>query len=278
MNSTTDWYDVRSLDERSYLIWEIDRYAAYLLEGDAEALLVDTGCGVGDLRGLVEQLTDLPVRVFLTHSHWDHIGNAAQFDDVIAHPRERAPDGSVAIDGVADDFAHRPKQALSTWREEGVTVPDGFDPDAYDIEPVDDVQAVYAGDVLELGGRRLEVLALPGHAPGQLGLLDRERGTLYGADIVGADRRLLAHFSNADPVTYLASMHLLCDLFEADAFDTLATGHIPPLSGTSLAMLTDMAAGLSAVVDGEETGQAVETWYGPARESSFDRFTIVTQE
>lgn len=278
MNATTDWYDVRSLDERSYLIWEVDRYAAYLLEGSSEALLVDTGCGVGDLRGLIEQLTDLPVRVFLTHSHWDHIGNAAQFDDVLAHPRERAPDGSVAIDGVAADFTHRPEQALSTWREEGVALPDGFDPDAYDIDPVDDVQAVYAGDVVELGGRRLEVLALPGHSPGHLGLLDRERETLYGADIVGADRRLLAHFSNSDPLTYLASMRLLCDLFEAGTFDTLATGHSPPLSGTSLTLLTDMAAGLSVVVDGAEPGQAVETRYGPAREYSFDGFTVFTRE
>jgi len=277
MNSTTDWYDIRSLDERSYLIWEIDRYAAYLLEGDSEALLVDTGCGVGDLRGLVEELTDLPVRLFLTHSHWDHIGNAAQFDDVMAHPRECASDGSVAIDGVADDFVHRPEQALSTWREEEVTLPDRFEPAEYHIDPIEDVQAAYAGDILELGGRRLELLALPGHSPGQLGLLDREQGTLYGADIIGADRQLLAHFSNADPTMYLSSVRLLCDLYKAEAFDTLATGHSPPLSGTSLDVLEDMAAGLATVVDGDETGQTVETRYGPAHEYAFDGITILAR-
>lgn len=278
MNPTTDWYDARSLDERSYLIWELDRYAAYLLEGETEALLVDTGCGIGDIRSLVEELTDRPVRVLITHSHWDHIGNAAQFNDVMAHPRECAPDGSVAIDGVADDFVHRPSQVLSTWRDEGVAFPDGFNPNSYSIDPVEDVQAVYAGDVIELGGRRLELLALPGHSPGQIGLLDRDQETLYGADIIGGDRRLLAHFSNANLVTYLASIRLVRDLYAAGAFHTLATGHNAPISGTELDVLEKMVTGLEMVVAGDRAGRTVETRYGPAHEYSFDDFTVVTRE
>jgi glyoxylase-like metal-dependent hydrolase (beta-lactamase superfamily II) len=277
MNATTDWYEVDALDERSWLIRELDRYNAYLLEGDDEALLVDTGCGVGDIRGLVEGLTDLPVRLLLTHTHWDHIGNAAQFDDVLAHPRECTPEGTVAIDGLADDWVHRPTQALSSWREEGIALPDAFDGDDYSIDPVSNVEPVYPGDVLDLGNRRLELLALPGHSPGMLGVLDRTQKSLYGADLIGGSYRQLAHFSNADPSAYLSSVRLARDLAAAGAFDTLATGHILPISGDELDVLERLASAFAAVVAGDEAGTPVESRYGPATEYDFEEFLILTR-
>lgn len=277
MNATTDWYDIYSLGKRSYHIRELDRYATYLLEGDEAALLVDTGCGVGDIKGLIAELTDQPIRVLLTHSHWDHIGNAAQFDEVMAHPHEIDPGGSVAIDGVADDFRHRPAQALAGWHGEGVTLPEVFDPDTYSIDPVPDVQAIHAGDVIDLGNRRLELLALPGHSPGQLGVLDRSQGTLYGADLLGSGYRQLAHFSNADVSTYLGSMRLARDLAAAGAYDRLATGHLMPVSGDDLDILGEIVSGLAAVCAGDVVGDPVESRYGPATEYDFGEYAVLTR-
>lgn len=54
----------------------------YLVVGSERAVLIDTGCGIGDLRSFVEQLTDKPVTVLLTHGHLDHAPGAVQFDEV----------------------------------------------------------------------------------------------------------------------------------------------------------------------------------------------------
>ncbi|WP_129113822.1 MBL fold metallo-hydrolase [Halegenticoccus tardaugens] len=279
MNATNDWYEIRVLDDGCYAIWELDRYAMYLVEGDEEALLIDAGCGVGDLRGLVDQLINVPVRLFLTHSHWDHIGNAAQFDDVSAHPRECTPDGTIAVDGVSDDLAHRPTQAIVGWeKEQDVTFPDGFTPSEYRILPKRDVQPAYAGDIVDLGNRQLELLALAGHSSGQLGVLDRDRGLLYGADVIGNDRRLLAHFGTACLPEYLGSMQRVRDLHEAGAFGRLVTGHNRPMGKRDLSVLQPMVGGLEAVVNGDVSGDRVDTRYGSAREFAFAEFSIVTRD
>ena len=277
MQPSDGWYDVREVGPDSYAIWELDSYVAYLVEGTERAVLVDTGVGVGDLRGLVEELTDRPVTVLLTHTHWDHIGNAAQFDDVRAHPKECAPDGSVAVDGLSDEFVHRPEQALAGWREDGVSFPDGFDPEDYRIDPVESVDPAYAGELLDLGDRHLELVALPGHTHGQLGVLDRERGVLYGADVVGSDYTLLALFEHSDLAQVRASARRTYDLYAAGAFDTLATGHLPPLTSDDLDVFVAIADGVGDVLAGRASSEPAETSYGPAREFAFPEFTVVTR-
>ena len=277
MATSDDWYDVREVAPDSYAIWELDAYVSYLVCGADRSLLVDTGVGVGDLAGLVADLTDRPVELLLTHTHWDHIGNAAQFDDVRAHPLECSPDGSVAVDGVSDEFAHRPAQALAGWREDGVAFPESFDPDDYHIGSVKSVDPAYAGDVIDLGDRYLELVALPGHTHGQLGVLDRDRAVLYGADVVGSNRKLLALFEHSDLAEVRGTARRICDLHAAGAFDTLVTGHLPPLSGDDVEMFDGMADGVGEMLSGGVSGTPVETSYGPAREFAFPEFSVVTR-
>ena len=50
-----------------------------------KAMLVDTGFGIGDLKGLVESLTALPVFVVNTHNHGDHVQGNPQFGKVYIH-------------------------------------------------------------------------------------------------------------------------------------------------------------------------------------------------
>lgn len=131
--------------------------------------------------------------MFLTHSHWDHIGTAHQFDDVVINKRERT-NGKVTIDGLSPEFVARPTQFVVNWHDLGRSFPDGFDLDTYNIPPTDGVGVVEHGDMLSVGDRQLELLSIPGHSPGQLVALDHETGVLYGADAIGIDRSLYAHF------------------------------------------------------------------------------------
>jgi len=273
---TTDWYDVKRIGESSYAIWELDRYVCYLVEGTERALLIDTGCGVGDLQRLVKDLTNKPIDVLLTHSHWDHIGNAHQFERVLAHPKERSDEGAVAIDGVTDEFVNRPEQALSNWAENDIRFPPGFDPGSYHIESVSDVTSVYAGEVIDLGNTVIELLPLPGHSPGQLGALDRQTGVLYGADIIGGGFQLLALFEQSDLAEYLASAKLVRDLYSAGAVEKVVTGHLPPIKGTEMAIFESIADVLGEILAGELSGTATETKHGDAIEYSAGGFSVLT--
>jgi glyoxylase-like metal-dependent hydrolase (beta-lactamase superfamily II) len=61
----------------------------YLLLGLEKVLLIDTGFGVGDLKGLVDQITGgTPLVVVNTHAHFDHTYGNIQFDSLYCHDYE----------------------------------------------------------------------------------------------------------------------------------------------------------------------------------------------
>ncbi|WP_254536489.1 MBL fold metallo-hydrolase [Halomarina litorea] len=251
MNDTDDWFDVRELSDRTWRVSEATYFNDYLVAGEDRALLVDASVGVGDLRAMADELVDVPVTLLLTHSHWDHVGGATQFDDVRIHEAELPPNGTVRWDYVADTFHVHLDEWLDAFREGGGQFPDGFDPTSHEIRPVPDVSVAADGETVDLGGRKLELLHLPGHSPGQLGVLDRERGDLYGGDVLHLRRDLYAHFGGGDLGAYADTFARLRALRDEGAFDTLYTAHNRPVSGEDLSLLDDYHAGLRAILAGE---------------------------
>ena len=88
------WFEVYEISPRLFAIQEPGHFEepiSSLLLGEQLAALIDTGCGVGDLRGVVDELTDLPVVVVNTHTHIDHLGGNRQFERIamLEHPRSR---------------------------------------------------------------------------------------------------------------------------------------------------------------------------------------------
>lgn len=280
MNRTTDWYDVESFGDRDYCIVEAPRTLPchlYLVRGSEDALLVDSGAGVGDLRSMVEELVDTDVRLLLTHTHWDHIGAGHQFDRVAVHPRERTDDGRVTIDSLSDEFVQRPGQFVEGHLEAGESFPDGFGPDGYSIPPITGVEAVEPGDVIDLGDRTLDLVAIPGHAPGQLGALERETGVFHGGDVVHQERNMYVHFEDSDVDDYIDSLARLVDLRDAGAFDTLTTGHNPPMSGEELGILDVLHDGLVSIAAGEHEPEVVDTPWGPAHRYEIGDTEVLTK-
>ncbi len=150
----------------SYLSWKLEEGTwiinfmngsqnMYLLEGEEKALLIDTGWGAGNLRELVERLTDKPVVVFNTHGHLDHSGGNGEWERVYMLP------------GAEGDLftCHRLPFDVSKLpypNYERVLVKDG--------------------DRVELGGRTVELLDISAHSNGSLAFLDRSRGLLFVGD------------------------------------------------------------------------------------------------
>ena len=60
----------------------------FLLVGGDSALLIDTGFPGTGIREAVDKITDLPVRVVLTHGDGDHTGGVKEFSECYLHPAD----------------------------------------------------------------------------------------------------------------------------------------------------------------------------------------------
>ena len=93
------WFHVACIDPQTFVISEYrhpEEPHCYLLCGETEAVLIDTGLGISDLRAIVDSLTGLPLTVLTTHVHWDHIGAHRLFARFAVHEAEK--------DWIADRF------------------------------------------------------------------------------------------------------------------------------------------------------------------------------
>ena len=127
----------------------------YLLEGGERALLIDTGWGAGNLRAHVEKLTGKPVVVANTHGHLDHSGGNGEWESVMMLPG-----------GEGDIYTcHRLPFDISKLPN-----------------PDYEHKLVHDGDVIELGGRTIELLDISAHSNGSLAFLDRKNGYLFVGD------------------------------------------------------------------------------------------------
>ena len=139
-----------------------------LLVGKTWAILYDTMMGLEDLKSYVAGLTEFEPMVLNSHCHFDHVGGKYQFDRVYMG------EGDFPLLDVG--LSHIPVL------EETQGVPLAHLRDSFANK--DRVNAIAPGTVIDLGGQTAEVLALPGHTPGSLGLLCRERRLLLAGDAV----------------------------------------------------------------------------------------------
>lgn len=253
MNATDDWYDVEKPADRTWSITEGGMFGSQLLAGDERALLIDAGAGIGDIRGMAEQLVDVPVTLLLTHAHWDHVGNGHRFERVLAHPLAHDA-GHVSV----EPLSLTPEAWAEDWLAAGNELPDGVDPDAIEIPPVTGVVSVFPGTTIELGGRTVELLATPGHAADHLSVLDRGSDRIFVSDVVHIDYDCYAHFPGGDVRDYCGTLDLLVDLFDAGAYDEIHFSHVPPLSGGAFALVRQYRDAFSAIHAGEREGERVE--------------------
>ena len=155
----------------------------YLVEGRDKALLIDTMTGLRGLPAFVATLTDLPVEVALTHGHMDHAGGVFEFGRCYIHPADIPMlDGRTLPARVGYVRGQLPPGEAP---EASAFVPDG---------PVEFVP-LKAGDKLDLGGRALEVLHVPGHTRGSLCYLDTASGDFFAGDACNNNTLLMMDVS-----------------------------------------------------------------------------------
>lgn len=202
---------------------------SYLVEGDRDVAVLDTGMGVGDFAGLVRELSDKDPIVLHSHAHFDHIGASSRFARILVHTSE------------ADDLrAGYPAEQFAPWLREPWLpdpsyLPEGFVVDGASIAPAAPTGALAQGDAIDLGGRVLEVFHTPGHSPGGITLLDRANRLLFPGDAI-YDGPMFAWRPYSDPRAYRVSLRLIAEL--ADLVDVIYPSHntSPLMPGDAKAM------------------------------------------
>lgn len=164
-------------------ITDLSGVHCFLVEGRDKALLIDTMTGLRGLPAFVATLTDLPVEVALTHGHMDHAGGVFEFGRCYIHPADIPMlDGRTLPARVGYVRGQLPPGEAP---EASAFVPDG---------PVEFVP-LKAGNKLDLGGRVLEVLHVPGHTRGSLCYLDTASGDFFAGDACNNNTLLMMDVS-----------------------------------------------------------------------------------
>jgi glyoxylase-like metal-dependent hydrolase (beta-lactamase superfamily II) len=216
------WFVRKRMDEQITLLTEpyvhsFLRCNIWHIRGRDRDLLIDTGMGLGSLNRAAGDLFENLLTVVITHTHVDHSGGAHEFESCLVHEAEE--------ESLRDAKDHLPL-ATRSWPADLVAMmeadqpvgeyvisarpSEAFEPDNYRLQPAS-VSIIGEGDMVDLGDRAFEVLHLPGHSPGSIGLWEASTGTLFSGDAV-YDARLLDELPGSDKAIYRKTMERLLEL------------------------------------------------------------------
>lgn len=174
--------------------------------------------GITSLAQAARDLFENQLTVVLTHTHVDHSGGAHEFDTCLVHKAE-SDNLKLARDKLPLETKKWPPIYLAMMEEDGpigdyvITARPSvsFDPATYNLKPAIPMSLIGEGDIVDLGDRSFEVLHLPGHTPGSIGLWENATGTLFSGDAV-YDAQLLDELPGSDKEIYVKTMQRLLEL------------------------------------------------------------------
>ncbi len=216
------WFERRRLEDDVTLVWEphVDpllRCNIWHVRGRDRDIIVDTGMGVASLADDLADLIDRPVVCVVTHFHADHVGGFHEFDERLMHPAD-APYMMPYRHQLPLVWSQADETIVAALKESGYEVDSDtlidalphadFDPAAFRTKGVVPTATVEEGAVIDLGDRRFDVIELPGHTAGSIGLWEAGQGLLFTGDAI-YDAALIDSFPESDSATYCATMRRL---------------------------------------------------------------------
>lgn len=153
-----------TLDIRTFPSGPVETNAYLVIDEETgAALIVDAPVDV--LQELIDSATEAGAtveRLIITHTHWDHIGDAAAIKahfgvPVAAHP--------LAVPGL-----EQPGSSVGEL--------------PFEIPSVTPDELLEDGDTVELGEHRFIVMHLPGHEPAHIVLYSEGDSTFLGGDVL----------------------------------------------------------------------------------------------
>jgi glyoxylase-like metal-dependent hydrolase (beta-lactamase superfamily II) len=172
------WFEVYRIRPGIFAIYEPhqqEEVISYLIVGKNRALLFDTGMGISNTKKVVEGLTRLPVSVINSHTHNDHVSDNWRFSSIY---------------GMDTTFTREHAKGTVAAAQEEIgpgaicgELPAGFNAKSYAVKPFHITEWIHNGKKIDLGGRVLEVISVPGHTPDSIALWDAKNALLFTGDM-----------------------------------------------------------------------------------------------
>ncbi|MEQ8602764.1 MAG: MBL fold metallo-hydrolase [Marivibrio sp.] len=233
------WFSVERAAEGIVRLREahVDPYAVgdvWLVCGTQRALAVDAGSGLAPSAPLAEAVAERPVAAVALNPYYDHAGGWADYAERLCHPLD-AP-------ALADPRAENESLHDFLTPETLAARPDAdFELAVHAMRPARATGLVEDGATIDLGGRRLEVLHVPGRSPGGLALWEAETGALFTSDMLYDGPHGPAWPPDA-PAAYVESLRRFATL----PVERVFPGHYGPFDGARMrALIAEQTADLS---------------------------------
>ena len=195
---------------------------SFLIIGPEKALLIDTGFGLGDLKGLCHELTGgMEIILVNTHAHFDHAYGNFPFGRVYCSeyevPAMQSKNNPHIWDYLFDE------NGKGNW----------CDFDRADLVPWQDYEIVGVpdGHIFDLGGGyEVELVHMGGHTPGHAGFLDKVNRIFFPGDDGCIGNLMIGAADPSNPYWKKASVTTLRDnlaklIARRDEFDSLFPSH-----------------------------------------------------
>lgn len=283
----TSWFEVAKMEAGVHLISEPGHVNSWLVEGERDAILFDTGLGVANIRKIAEETTPKRLIVVNSHYHFDHSGGNRFFDEFAIHRMGGELVSKPSPPELAEGYMAYTQRLLKAWgpfkeaddlyfhlltAERMIRpLPDGFDPADYKVVPTVPTRLLEDGDVLDLGGRKLQVLHTPGHSPDCICLFDEANGLLFGGDTINTGP-IYAQLEDSDLKKFAKSTQRLADM--AGSYRRVFVCHFLRYDEPS-ALVQEIADGFKRLLAGDVfIRDNVDCLNYPVKEACFDHFSI----
>jgi hydroxyacylglutathione hydrolase len=255
-----DYWAVQNISANTYALGEPRYYQAnyaYLIVGGRRALLFDAGSGTRDITGVVTRLTHLPVTVMPSHLHFDHTGGIGPFT-------------SVAMIDLPDTRADVTNGRFTPSRYEYLGMIDARVPPTFRV-----TDWLKPGTTIDLGGRVLRILHLPGHTHSSIALYDAATHQLFVGDFI-YPTTLYAFLPGASLAEYRATARELLATLPADTKIWTAhccrVGERTSAPWLTMTDLRDLYTALTAI----QSGESHSTGFLPRRFPVNQQMTLAT--
>ena len=213
-----DDLEIRQIDEHT---WHGNGHvmaneAIYIIEGNDRALVIDAGTEIKDYDKIIAQITSKPVTLVATHVHPDHTGSAVNyFDEIYIN---------------AGDMVNV-KAMMGNYKGE--------------------IKYLVDGEIIDLGGREIEVIFTPGHTPGSTTFFDKAAGYGFSGDAFGSGNLLLT----TNYSTLLLTCQRTLEYMQKNNIEKLYPGHYMGVNAETQKRVADMLQMSRDVLDGKLEGQ-----------------------
>jgi len=226
------------------------------VKGKDYDLIIDTGMGLSPLRNWVVEQTDKPIKAIITHSHFDHCGSLHEFEDRLGHRQE----AEIIKSPLNEDIVFS-----GAWKE--IEIIDkkqfpNYSGDTFYVKPAPLTGYLDEGDVIDLGDKAFQILHLPGHSPGSIGLMNMKTKELFSGDAI-YDGELLDTFYHSNIEQYRQTLLRIRNL-DVNLFHG---GHFPSFGKTRANEIID------EYISGFNTITNVSDWFESSKKINEDVFS-----